>query len=139
MTDPYDSVRTKVASIFDELAGERAKNLESITPDEVTGAIAQALNGEGADEETDRLNREIAFHLTDWNCDAAFVVALQLYPERFTPEEIQAGIGLFLVHAPAHVIAAARLSGNSTDDVFAEGKDPFPGQSDSGSDEAPTD
>ena len=54
---------------------------------------------------------EIAFHLSDWNWDAAFIVCLHLFPERFTAAEINAGIGLFLVHAPNHIRAACGLTG----------------------------
>jgi hypothetical protein len=78
-----------------------------------------ALPPDYADEEKIQC-KEMAFHLINWRSDAAFLVALHLFPERFTQEEIATGIDMFLVHAPAHVIAAARLSGNSTSDVFAE-------------------
>jgi hypothetical protein len=120
MSEPYDSVRQKVSAIFTEIAGQRANMLEgSRLPANITSTITAALV-ESHCVTTDILKAdEIAFHLTDWNSDAAFLVALHLFPERFTPEEISAGIDLFLVHVPAHVIAAARLTGNSTDDVFA--------------------
>jgi hypothetical protein len=64
---------------------------------------------------------QIAFHLTDWSSDAAFIVALHLFPERFTSEEIEAGVGLFLCHVPIHVIAAARLAGHQAEDLFRDG------------------
>ncbi|MGH2548563.1 MAG: hypothetical protein ACRDHN_04190 [Thermomicrobiales bacterium] len=62
--------------------------------------------------------RDIAFHLTDWAADAAFLVALHLFPERFTAEEIADGIESFLIHAPNHVAAAAVLSGWPPKDIF---------------------
>lgn len=37
--------------------------------------------------------------------DAAFLVAVHLFPEKFTPAEMRAGIDLVLCHIPAHVIA----------------------------------
>jgi len=121
MAEPYDSVREKVAAIFRELAGERAKVVEGSTfPKAITSAIASALLSEDADEKVILHKDEIAFHLTDWSSDAAFLIALHLFPDRFTQAEIRAGIDLFLVHVPAHVLAAARLSGNSTDDIFAD-------------------
>jgi hypothetical protein len=55
---------------------------------------------------------DIAFHMADWNSNAAFVVAVHLFPERFTPEEIEAGIGMFLTHAPNHIRAACGLTGH---------------------------
>lgn len=53
---------------------------------------------------------DIAFHMADWNSDAAFVTALHLFPERFTAAEIEAGISLFLTHAPNHIRAACDLT-----------------------------
>jgi hypothetical protein len=124
MADSHDTVREKVGAIFRELAGERARTLDgTILPAAITSAITAALSSEDATEREILHKDEIAFHLTDWNYDAAFLVALHLFPERFTPDEIRAGVGLFLVHVPSHVIAAARLSGNSTDDVFATDDD----------------
>ena len=119
MDDTYDTVRQKVAAIFSELVGDRANMLAGDRlPERITGVLATALNDV---EGYDVLHAdEVAFHLTDWNSDAAFLVALHLFPEKFTREEISAGINLFLVHVPAHVIAAARLTGNSRDDIFAD-------------------
>jgi hypothetical protein len=48
------------------------------------------------------------------------IVALHLYPERFTPKEIEAGVELFLCHVPNHVIAAARLAGHPVEDSLRE-------------------
>ena len=39
------------------------------------------------------------------------IIALHLYPDRFTADEIQAGIGSFFVHAPFHIAEAAALAG----------------------------
>ena len=105
--DPTDSVTEKVAAIFRELAGDRAHQLDgSAIATPVRDAIATALSSDygGATAE------KIALHMSDWNSDAAFIVALHLFPERFTPEEIDAGIGLFLVHAPNHIREACRLT-----------------------------
>jgi hypothetical protein len=65
--------------------------------------------------------RDIAFHLTDWLSDAAFLVAFALHPERFTDEEVNEGIGLFLCHAPEHAAAAAEAYGYPVCGVFSEG------------------
>jgi hypothetical protein len=63
----------------------------------------------------------IAFHLVDWAEDAAFLLAVQLFPERFTKDEIAHGIMMFLIHAPNHVAAAAKLAGHPLQDVFNVG------------------
>jgi hypothetical protein len=108
MGDPNNLVTEKVSAIFRELAGSRERELdgsvESIqTKKAIAAALAQSYNADTAGK--------VALHMSDWNSDAAFIVALHLFPERFTPEEIKAGIGLFLVHAPNHIREACRLTG----------------------------
>ena len=107
VSDPITTVGKKVAAVFAELVGDRAKRLDgSVIAEPAMSTIGSALAdvyGENA--------AEIAFHIADWNSDAAFIVAVHLFPERFTPEEIAAGIGLFLVHAPNHIRAACGLTG----------------------------
>jgi len=92
-------------------------------PAGITSTVTAALSGSDATEEQVLHADQIAFHLTDWNSDAAFIVALHLFPERFTPEEIEAAVDMFLVHVPAHVVAAARLAGHPTADIFREDDD----------------
>ena len=119
--DAHDSVRKKVEAIFTELAGDRTRMLDGSTfPAGITSTITAALSGPDASEDQVLRADQIAFHLTDWNSDAAFIVALHLFPERFTPEEIEAAVDMFLIHVPAHVIAAARLAGHRTEDIFKE-------------------
>ena len=113
----YDSVRDKVQTIFKELAGDRAKQLDgSVWACSVNTIIGDAL---AADYDS-KVAHEIAFHLVDWNSDAAFLIAVLLFPERFTQEEIQAGVTGFLIHAPHHIVAAARLGGHPSDDIFKD-------------------
>jgi len=105
--DLLDIVIQKVQDIFGELVGERAERIEgpigdsSPAMDAITAALTPNYGSDKA--------REIAFNMADWNWDAAFVTALQLFPERFTAAEINAGIGLFLVHAPYHIEKAGDL------------------------------
>jgi hypothetical protein len=63
-------------------------------PAGITSTITAALAAEDADDEVLHAD-EIAFHLTDWSSKAAFLVALHLFPERFTPEEIREGFKHF--------------------------------------------
>jgi len=117
MPNSHDSVKRKVAAIFKKLAGSRAKSLDgAIYAGSVRKLLAHALAG----SYRSAVANEMAFHLVDWNSDAAFLVALLLFPQRFTQEEIEAGVILLLVHAPAHVIAAARLGGIPAEDIFAK-------------------
>ncbi|MDB6003300.1 MAG: hypothetical protein JWR15_287 [Prosthecobacter sp.] len=115
MPAPSDKLDEKVQAIFSEMAGaERGKWLRGDVPSRVMEQMAQAISSEHPPE----VAGEIGFHLGDWQGDAAFLVALHLFPERFTPEEIREGVRAFLLHAPHHIIAATRLAGNSTDDIF---------------------
>jgi hypothetical protein len=116
MTKVYERVRQKVRAIFHELAGERAERLFVAIPP-ATEDIAHAV----AIDIRDSIAQDIAFHLSDWTSDAAFLLAVHLFPERFTREEIEAGVGLFLIHAPNHVAAAAKLYGRPVSDVFGVG------------------
>lgn len=118
MENPADSVQRKVESIFGEMAGERADALSaSQFPENVAAVIAHSLTTE---DYSTALANEIAFHLTDWNGDAAFLIALHLFPERFTADEICEGVRRFLIHAPNHVAAAARLAGYDIEDIFED-------------------
>src|SRR5262245_57805779 len=112
-----DSLDQKVLEIFKNCAADRLDRLRGDVPARVPNdLIMQAL------EERFGLERanEIAFHLVDWNSDAAFLLAVILFPEKFTKEEIEQGVDLFLVHVPAHVRAAAELAGYSSDNIFKD-------------------
>jgi hypothetical protein len=105
MTDLPDKLEEKVQAIFAEIAGaERARWLRGDVPSRVIEQIAQALSA----EHPLPVATDIGFHLCDWQSDATFLVALHLFPERFTAEEIDAGVCSLLLHAPAHIMAAAR-------------------------------
>src|SRR5689334_19418961 len=110
------TVEEKVLAVFRELAGERVHQIEVAVPT-AQQTIAQAL----ADEHPASVARDIAFHLTDWQSDAAFIVAVILFPERFTPDEIRNGVDDFIAHAPNHAAAAAKLGGFPVTDVFEIG------------------
>jgi hypothetical protein len=119
MPDADDSLRKRVDEIFCELAGaERAKWLRGDVPSRCMVQIANAVCSES--EYPEKVGSEIGVHVADWQGDAAFLVALHLYPERFTDEEIDEGVRALLLHVPAHVIAAARLAGHSTEDIFRD-------------------
>jgi hypothetical protein len=105
----------KVAAIFRELVGERVTRLSGShfnrdSVDTIARALSASLD--------DLVAREIAFHLSDWASDAAFIVAVQVFPERFTAAEIADGVERFLIHAPNHVAAAAVLAGHPAEDIF---------------------
>jgi hypothetical protein len=116
--------RAKALAIFRELVSERASRLSaSHYNHDAAATMARALSPAPDDRSSpeDCIARDIAFHLTDWASDAAFIVALQLFPERFTAAEIESGVEGFLIHAPNHVAAAAVLSGHPIEDIFEVG------------------
>lgn len=116
--DEHDSVTAKVDAIFREFAGSRADALLGHVPArQANDILARALAEERDELEAD----EMAFHLVDWNSDAAFLVAFMLFPERFTQEDLRAAVDMFLVHVPSHVLAAARLGGYQATDIFVDG------------------
>ncbi len=117
MNDPIESVESKVLAIFTTMAGERAKRLDGsvVSAAARDAAVAALIEEHGTSKAAD-----IAVHMTDWNWDAAFIVALHLFPERFTREEIIAGFGLFLTHAPNHIREACRLTGQYVWENFPE-------------------
>jgi len=117
MNTPHESVDEKVKAIFTELVGDRASRLDgSKIAQPAMMIIGQAL----ADDYEPVMAHDIAFHMADWNSDAAFIVAVHLFPERFTPEEIRDGILGFLVHAPNHIREACRLTGQYVWESFPD-------------------
>jgi len=114
MGEATETFRQKAKSIFLELARERAARLGvNGAQDVIAAALADGLGLERA--------ADVAFHLSDWAQDAAFLVALHLFPERFAAEEIRDGVLALLIHVPNHIAAGAHLSGWPIRDVFNVG------------------
>jgi hypothetical protein len=115
------SYREKALAIFRELAGERVHQLSVPVP-EAQRVMREALADNGGNELIGAERAaDIAFHMTDWNYDAAFITAFLLFPERFTADEIRGGIEAFLGHAPNHLAAAAKLHDYPIEDIFEVG------------------
>ena len=117
MSNVHDAVQQKVLAIFSELAGPRAGRLGEPAAQETRQTLMSALAGDYQPE----IARELAFHLVDWHTDAAFILAVHLFPERFTVEELAAGTQMLLIHVPNHLAAAAKLAGHPVQDVFGVG------------------
>jgi hypothetical protein len=107
-------LRTKVRQLFAEGFGDAVCALEHVAEEHLQSAVARTF--ELTDESLD-----VAFHLSDWREDAAALLAISLAPEHFTAEEVEECLIAFLIHAPNHVLAAARLSGLPPSDVFKTG------------------
>lgn len=101
-----------------ELVGDRATRLDPTqSQQEIIARMSKGL----AREFDPAVADDIAFHLSDWVSDAAFLVALHLFPERFSDAKIEESIESFLIHAPNHVAAAAALGGHPIEDIFEVG------------------
>ncbi len=111
-----ESADAKVRKIFARIAGSRIKNLDGARfPLTTAKIIDRALR---LDIRKKQARRAFAFHMVDWNEDAARIVALHLYPERFTNEEVWAIVFNIVIHAPNHLAAAAKLIGEPVTDVW---------------------
>jgi hypothetical protein len=115
--DSYDLMRQKVRDIFSELAPDKAKVLGG---DRLAKNIIFRIKEIYTPEFGARNASTLGMHMSDWNNDAAFIVAMHLYPERFTDEEIRAGIEQFLIHAPNHIRAACQITGQDVWESFPE-------------------
>ncbi len=107
---------SRALTLLRERLGECVNRLgeyDAALVERIAGALAR--HGEGA---VSPHAHDVAFHLTDWVEEAAFILALRLFPDRFTPEEIADGIACFLLHVPNHVAAAAVLAGHPPEDIF---------------------
>jgi hypothetical protein len=114
LADALEKHESRVLSCFMSLGEERAMRLR--VPSSSLKSLEKAL-AENAGLDATRAH-DIAFHLTDWIGDAAFLVALHLYPERFDKATIAKGISILLAHAPNHLAAAAKLFGMPIQDIF---------------------
>jgi hypothetical protein len=91
---------------------------ESAIRSRIETALAHA-GFAGTDEVT---RRDIAFHMTDWLADLEQLIAIYESPERATDEQVHEALSAFLIHAPAHLAAAAKLfTGDAVTDVFRIG------------------
>jgi hypothetical protein len=111
-----ETFREKVRAIFAERFGDGARVLDAAVDGVFTAAVVAAYPDLGVERAAD-----LAFHLSDWRSDGAFLLALSLAPERFTAQEVAEGVMAFLIHAPNHVVAAAKLGGFPVSDIFEVG------------------
>jgi hypothetical protein len=99
--DPVGTrLRTKVHRLFRKAFGEHAERLLFFDHQKhgslaVEAAFLRSLRKTRANE--------LGFHSYDWREDAAFMVALNLFPEKFTPAEIREGIDACAIHASYHI------------------------------------
>ena len=107
-TDPNQAAVDKTTQIFKEICPDQYQKLvdRSIPEwlrlhDRISGIISKRFEKEKADDFTR--------HVIGFPSDMAFMVALFLFPERFTDEEIAAGIRCFGIEASFHAVEIARM------------------------------
>ena len=104
------NVAQKVQQIFLEIVGSRAEVLRGDRfPAAICLVVTEALCDGDFSEASVLKNDQIALNIVDWNSDAAFLVALHLFPERFSSEEISEGVWRLMLHVPEHLREAAEL------------------------------
>ena len=94
------ALRTKVHLLLRKAFGPKAERLLFF---DNSGEAAQAVRAAYHRRIRKEKAVDLAFHLLDWREEGAFVIALNLFPEKFSPEEIREGILGFVCHAPYHV------------------------------------
>ena len=99
-----DTVDRKTRAILVKAFGRRATRLFEGSSTQrmmqtIAGAFAHRMNREKA--------ADVGFHLGDWAHDAALVLALHMYPERFTTEEIRQVADFVTAGTPYHCAALA--------------------------------
>jgi len=96
----------KVINIFKNLIGDKANNLRGdFYPAFANSAITEALKEEYPNLTEEKIieTDSIGMNLVCWQRNAAFIVALCLFPEKFTKEEIQDEVQSLLIHMPDHI------------------------------------
>jgi len=101
------STPAKTAEILDRapstLSGRALLLRQRVARKTIAEALARRHGAPGA--------QEIAFHLVEWFEEAAFLVALQLEPKRYSKVEIEVGVSDLLAHALDHLWEAGRVAG----------------------------
>jgi len=102
--NPLDSATRKTRTIFVRTFGSRAAPLfKGVSTQKMMETISVAF--------ARRMSREkaadVGFHIGDWAHDAALVLALHMFPERFTREEIRQVTDFVAAGMPYHSAALA--------------------------------
>ncbi len=94
----------KASEIFREFVGDKTCSMSDVM-DRIANAVAEG----SSKKRFHKKGLDNGFLLMDWHGEAKFLIALSLFPERFTNAEIRQGVIWFLFHAGHHIPEAARL------------------------------
>jgi hypothetical protein len=85
--DSFERLHRKLLLLYKPLGDSVAARLDPAgSTDESCEALFDALSHAGEKNASD-----VAWHLTEWPWSAAFILALHLWPDAFSDEEIQIG------------------------------------------------
>lgn len=116
MTEP-GNLRKKLDRLYSEALGQPVRwgdpDRESACQELIRRALGDELEAEAAED--------VAFHLADWSADAAFLLALHLFPDQLTEDEVSEGLYELLITAPDHLAAAAKQFGQPVQDSYEVG------------------
>jgi hypothetical protein len=104
------SARHKVEQILNAAFGDKAVRVFS---SQNVGQTMRVIVEAFASEMDSKKAEELAFNMADWGGNAAFVVALHLFPERFTADEIREATRSLAFHVPYHANNVADILGVS--------------------------
>jgi hypothetical protein len=101
-TTPTDRATKKARAIFVRAFGARGGLLfksssTAAMMETIVTAFARRMNRAKA--------ADVGFHLGDWASEASLVVALHMFPERFTPEEVRYVANYLAAGLPYHCAA----------------------------------
>lgn len=112
LDDPHQAAFDKTVHIFQELCPAHYTNL--LNPDspksfKVGNELASRVTRIFSRRFGHETAQEFAVHVTGFPSDAAFLVALFLFPEIFTDDEVAAGLGCFGIETSYHGPAIGRI------------------------------
>jgi hypothetical protein len=108
-SEKTDRLETKVHQVLAGAIPELPDmDYDSPRAEKVREAIQKAFADRFGDEEA----AELSFHMTDWaDFDLEFLMALFFAPDKFSIQEVRAGVTQVLIHASNHLAAAAKIAG----------------------------
>jgi hypothetical protein len=116
--DPNQLAFDKTAQVFREICPDRFRNLiDPSTPKSVLigRELCERINRIFAERLGTDGSQQFAIHVTGFPADVAFLVALFLFPERFTDDEVAAGIRCFGIEASFHAVEIAKTLNYTND------------------------
>ncbi len=108
-------MREKTAKILLTIKDESLSSIMNHSPkvqERITKAFRKKLKVNKA--------KDLASNISDWNSDAAFLVALHTNPEGYTDAEIREGIAQIVIHLPWHIGEACKILKNPPPDDFIQ-------------------